>query len=189
MTIKTMSTTTVKSALFSLALSLIALTPAAHADMSAFGGTWMPLAGLDEDDISIHRVPYINHQAGSGIPNGFDVVDEVFMAPTNGKEAQENMNLASLAGIQVSSEEIQDLPQKLRVTIDTTAMNAGEVKGYQPLEVFKATLECIRLLSEGIKIEVVLKANPTGQEAFMQSLARYKKHPYDEPFYEQISEQ
>lgn len=118
----------------------------------AFGGqsaletTFQPLAGASKSEIEIVSVTCLHWYAGSA-SSGVDLIGVRNVPPTdNPKEANEDLNLASICGVKFSTSDlgVEDAPPQL--TLDATKFAVPErFSGFSKESVIRACLECLRL--------------------------------------------
>ena len=103
--------------------------------------------------------------------------------PTNDSGGPENMNLASLAGISIEAEADAD---KDLFRVDLAKVNEEELGSNTP-EVFRATLECLRLtFPKEVKKAEIQFTIPKNMPVCRKIADEFLSHDKSKPFYIQL---
>jgi hypothetical protein len=155
---------------------LVLMTGCLAAGESSLTTTYQPLDGLGAGTIRICEVPCHDRYSHSGQPTSIGLISAANIPPTNNpKEATENLNLASVCGVQFSCGDI-DLIAEL--TFDATRFAIPKRFDHPREEIVRACLECLRrcLPDKLLQTPVTLKSSKENKAWLSEIVRQFNEH-------------
>lgn len=159
-------------ALFSLTLSCV------HATESQLTTTYQPLNGLGSGGIFV--APVTCHQwYSSSVAGPISFISAKNVPPTdNPKEANYDLNVASITGLKFSTSDLGDPQVPLTMTLDASKFNLRK-SGLNRKEVLRASLECLRRCTTSerfAKINLTVKPPEKDAQWLLKIVDEFNKH-------------
>lgn len=131
---------------FPFLITLLASCFSLHAGESALTTTYQPLDGLGGGGIRIVPVACHDWYRSSGMQTQISLISAKNVPPTNNaKEATQDLNLASVYGVRFSGDPDNVNGKGRDLSVYAPGLGTSKPSGYPPEEVFRASLECLRL--------------------------------------------
>jgi hypothetical protein len=140
---------------------LISMTLAVLGGESSLTVTYQPLDGLGSDEIVISQVTCHDWYSQSVTATAIGLISAANVPPTNNpEEATENLNLASVCGVQFHASDIGDPTAASELAMDVTKFAIPTRFDHSRENLIRSCLECLRLcLPEKLRdTPVTLKA-------------------------------
>ena len=107
--------------------------------------TYQPLDGLGSGSIHIAQVTCHDWNAQSGMATQIGLISVPNIPPSNNpSKAIEDLNLASICGVQFGASDIGDPQAALGLTLDATKFAVPGRFSHPPEDILRASLECLR---------------------------------------------
>lgn len=130
-----------------LCSALIVATRLLWGGESGLTVTYQPLDGLGSGEIKVCQVFCHDWYGHSGQATAVALISAPNVPPTNNsKEATDNLNLASLCGVQFRTSDLGDPDARPELVMDTTKLAIARGRGYSKEYIVRACLECLRLV-------------------------------------------
>lgn len=165
--------------------NFIVLANSALAGESALTTTFQPLDGLGSGRIQIVQVT-CHHWHANSASSAVDLIDIPNVPPTdNPEQAKENLNLASVCGVKLSTSDLGAVGAPLEVTMDLTKFSIPKRYGYPREDIVRACLECLRrtLPRKLHGTPLTLKASDADLSWVAPIVAEFNKHDRAKEFY------
>ncbi len=157
-----------------------------HAGESALTTTYQPLTGLGSGDVAIVQVT-CHHWYANSAGSAIDLIHVRNVPPTdNPKEATEDLNLASLCGLKLSTNDLGEAAAVPMILLDATQFDDSKSGGYNKEDIVRATLECLRrcLPHKLTTTKVTLKRKDSDKEWLSKIVTQFNSAPRNKVFYE-----
>ena len=165
--------------------ALVALAHLAAAGESALTTTFQPLDGLRTGAIQIVQVT-CHHWYANSASSAVDLIDVPNVPPSDQPaQAHENLNLASVCGVGLSTSDLGDTGVPLVITIDLTRFSVPKRFGYPRENIVRACLECLRrAMPEKLRgTPVTLKASDADLPWADPIVKEFNKHDRKKVFF------
>ncbi len=159
--------------------ALLAMTLAALGSEPSLTITYQPLDGIGSGAITIAQVTCIDSYSHSGQATAIGLISAANIPPTNHpKEGTENLNLASVCGLQFYSSDIGSPPTTLEPTLDATKFVIPKKMTHTRENIIRSCLECLRLcLPEKLHhTPVTLKAKDSDKHWILKIINEFNTH-------------
>ena len=156
-----------------------------HAGESALTTTYQPLAGLGSGKVAIVQVT-CHHWYANSAGSAIDLIDVRNVPPTdNPKEATEDLNLASICGLELSTNDLGAEAAVPMILLDATQFDDSKSGGYDKEDIVRASLECLRrcLPHKLTTTKVTLKCKDSDKEWLSTIVTQFNSAPRDRVFY------
>ena len=165
-------------------IALIALTLPTQAGESSLTITYQPLDGLGAGRIFVHSVTCHDWYSSSGQATAIGLISAPNIPPANNKNATEDLNLASVCGVNFFTSDLGDPKAAPGITMDCTQFVVPKRFGYPRQEIVRACLECLRrcLPDTLLKTPVTLKATKIDMIWMKLILEEFNEHDRSKPF-------
>ena len=150
---------------------------------SSLTTTYQPLDGLGAGTIRICEVPCHDWYSHSGQPTSIGLISVANIPPTNNpKEATENLNLASVCGVQFSCGDIEQISE---LTFDATRFAIPKRFNHPREDIVRACLECLRrcLPDKLLQTPVTLKSSKENNEWLSEIVRQFNEHDRKKVFF------
>ncbi len=164
---------------------MVALVQWAAGGQSALTTTYQPLDGLAKAGIMITPV-VCHHWFANSASSAVDLIAVRNVPPTdNPAQANEDLNLASVCGLNFSTCDLGVKPITPMITMDATAFQVPKRFSNPKEEIFRASLECLRLCLPDVlrTTPVTLKCNEENKAWMQKIVAEFNAQPRTKVFY------
>lgn len=161
-----------------------------HAGESMLTTTYQPLNGLRGGGIRIVPVACHDWYRSSGMQTQISLISAKNVPPTNNaKEATQDLNLASVYGVRFSGDPANVNGKGRELSVYAPGLGTSNPSGYPPEQVFRASLECLRLaLPPELRGETLTLKDPEKHAAWLAEIVKeFNAHDRTKVFF--ISEE
>ncbi len=162
-----------------ITISLVMTTFMAFCGESSLTITYQPIDGLGSGGICISQVTCHDWNSHSDTATVIGLISAPNVPPTNNPEkATENLNLASVCGVQFYASDIGDPKAALELEMDVTKFTIPKRFGHTKENIIRSCLECLRLcLPEKLRdTPLKLKANDRDELWLSEIVREFNTH-------------